>query len=72
MKDLRRVLPAERKQVEAADAVADRTARGGPLLAESNYDVHFTQEQPVSQRVIFPFTPSQSNGIEDARSSNSR
>lgn len=37
------------------------------LLAESNYQVRFTAGQPVSQRVIFPFTPSQSNGIEDAR-----
>src|SRR5678816_1935953 len=37
------------------------------LLAESNYEVCFAAGQPVSQRVIFPSTPSQSNGIEDAR-----
>jgi predicted GH43/DUF377 family glycosyl hydrolase len=37
------------------------------LLAESNYDVRFDPAQPVSQRVIFPSSPSQSNGIEDAR-----
>jgi predicted GH43/DUF377 family glycosyl hydrolase len=36
-------------------------------LGESNYDVRFDPAQPVSQRVIFPSTPSQSNGIEDAR-----
>jgi len=37
------------------------------LLAESNYDVRFDPRQPVAQRVIFPSSPSQSNGIEDAR-----
>src|SRR6185295_11057484 len=37
------------------------------LLAESNYEVCFAGGEPVSQRVIFPSTPSQSNGIEDAR-----
>jgi predicted GH43/DUF377 family glycosyl hydrolase len=67
MNELRRVLPAERKHAEASDAAADRAARGIRLLAESNYEVHFAEGQPVSQRVIFPSTPSQSNGIEDAR-----
>ena len=36
-------------------------------VLESNYDVRFDPAQPVSQRVIFPSSPSQSNGIEDAR-----
>ncbi len=67
MSELRRVLPAERKHVEASDAAADRAARGILLLAESNYEVRFAEGQPVSQRVIFPSSPSQSNGIEDAR-----
>lgn len=65
--DLRRVLSTERQRAETTDAAADRTARGVLLLAESNYQVHFAEGQPVSQRVIFPSTPSQSNGIEDAR-----
>ncbi len=67
MKELRRVLTAARQLAEATDATADRAARGLLLLAESNYEVRFDPEQPVSQRVIFPSTPSQSNGIEDAR-----
>jgi predicted GH43/DUF377 family glycosyl hydrolase len=37
------------------------------LLARSNYEVAFAPEQPISERIIFPFSPSQSNGIEDAR-----
>ena len=72
MKDLRRVLPAERLHVDASDAevsdaAADRAARGILLLAESNYEVRFAPDTQVSQRVLFPSTASQSNGIEDAR-----
>jgi predicted GH43/DUF377 family glycosyl hydrolase len=37
------------------------------LLARSNYEVQFQPEQQISQRILFPATPSQSNGIEDAR-----
>ncbi|HMJ90724.1 MAG TPA: glycoside hydrolase family 130 protein [Candidatus Acidoferrum sp.] len=65
--ELRRVVSAERKAAGDSDSTADRGARGILLLAESNYEVCFAEDQPVSQRVIFPFTPSQSNGIEDAR-----
>lgn len=36
-------------------------------LAQSNFEVHFRPNQPLSERVIFPATPSQRNGIEDAR-----
>jgi len=64
---LNRVMAAERKRTDENDATADRGMRGMSLLAESNYDVRFDPAQPISQRVIFPSTPSQSNGIEDAR-----
>lgn len=37
------------------------------LLARSNYEVEFDPSQSISERIIFPFSPSQSNGIEDAR-----
>lgn len=36
-------------------------------LARSNYDVDFDPEGDISERIIFPFSPSESNGIEDAR-----
>jgi len=36
-------------------------------LARSNYEVQFDPESRLSERVLFPATPSQSNGIEDAR-----
>jgi predicted GH43/DUF377 family glycosyl hydrolase len=37
------------------------------MLARSNYEVQFEKEQELSERIIFPSTPSQRNGIEDAR-----
>jgi len=36
-------------------------------LASSNYEVQFEQHQPLSERILFPSTSSQRNGIEDAR-----
>jgi len=36
-------------------------------LAKSNYEVIFPPEQLISERVIFPATERESNGIEDAR-----
>ncbi|MGA9453330.1 MAG: glycoside hydrolase family 130 protein [Verrucomicrobiia bacterium] len=65
--DLHRVLTTERRQTDPADTTADRAVRGILLLAESNYEVHFAPDSRVSQRVLFPSTASQSNGIEDAR-----
>src|SRR6185369_6197360 len=42
-------------------------AQGIWILARSNYEVHFEPEQQISERILFPATPSQRNGIEDAR-----
>ncbi len=37
------------------------------MLAKSNYEIQYTPDQDLSERVIFPFSPTESNGIEDAR-----
>ncbi len=42
-------------------------AQGIWMLARSNFEVQFQPEQSLSERVLFPATPSQRNGIEDAR-----
>lgn len=36
-------------------------------LAEANYEVSFDPDSPLAERVIFPHSPSELNGIEDAR-----
>jgi predicted GH43/DUF377 family glycosyl hydrolase len=43
------------------------TAKGILSLAQSNYEVTYTPEQRLSERIIFPYTPAEMNGIEDAR-----
>lgn len=48
---------------EATGIVANRAR----LLAESNYTVRFKDGTSFSERVLFPYSASESNGIEDAR-----
>lgn len=45
----------------------ERTKECVQWLALSNYEVHFPPSVSLSQRVIFPVSPNESNGIEDAR-----
>lgn len=44
-----------------------RAAEGIWRLADSNYEVQFSPDRDISSRIIFPASPSQRNGIEDAR-----
>jgi predicted GH43/DUF377 family glycosyl hydrolase len=59
--DLRARLDAERELANEAEA------HGIWTLAKSNHEVQFQPEQKLSERILFPATPSQRNGIEDAR-----
>jgi len=45
----------------------DPLLRGIWLLAKSNYEIRFSEKQDLSERIIFPVIPAQSNGIEDVR-----
>jgi predicted GH43/DUF377 family glycosyl hydrolase len=65
--DLERKLEGVLKQVRLAEPESDSLARNILLLAQSNYEVQFSLESRVSERVIFPTSPSASNGIEDTR-----
>jgi predicted GH43/DUF377 family glycosyl hydrolase len=46
---------------------ADRAANDILALAQANYAVYYERDSDLSERVIFPYAPSESNGIEDAR-----
>jgi predicted GH43/DUF377 family glycosyl hydrolase len=37
------------------------------VLAKSNYEIHYVDQLDVSERLIFPSSPAEINGIEDAR-----
>jgi hypothetical protein len=68
--DLRDALAAELENSDQTHGeVGDDQilARSIWMLARSNYEVQFEPEQDLSERIIFPSTPSQRNGIEDAR-----
>ena len=70
LEELRANLAAEVKQSGRSEGMMQErqnTARGIWMLARSNFEVQFQPEQRLSERIIFPATPSQRNGIEDAR-----
>ena len=64
LEELRVSLEVELNQSPVSDQNA---IRGMLALAQSNYEVQFQPQQQLSERVLFPATPSQRNGIEDAR-----
>jgi predicted GH43/DUF377 family glycosyl hydrolase len=65
--ELRASLGRTAKQFRARSQESAAAARKIMTLAQSNYEVQFALDSRVSERVLFPTTPSQSNGIEDAR-----
>jgi predicted GH43/DUF377 family glycosyl hydrolase len=68
--ELRASLETEVRRSLLSDGMAHQdqdAAHGIWMLARSNFQVQFEPEQRLSERILFPATPSQSNGIEDAR-----
>jgi predicted GH43/DUF377 family glycosyl hydrolase len=66
--ELRTALMTEEGHLNGGLSEVDRrAARGIWMLARSNYEVQFQPEQNMSDRILFPATPSQRNGVEDAR-----
>ena len=58
-----RCVGKQRVRVSEFDAVANAIT----ALAKSNYEFTFSPEQSLAERAIFPYSPSQTNGIEDSR-----
>jgi len=68
LEELRASLQAEQFRLPDGMAQEDQSAAQGIwMVARSNYEVQFQPEQELSERILFPATPSQRNGIEDAR-----
>ena len=78
--DLMKSLPRDFTLSELEAAMLRTTRELGPLpreiqrttecvqwLAQSNYEVHFPNTVAVSERIIFPVSSNESNGMEDAR-----
>ena len=67
LEELRASASRVTEQFGARDQQSEAVARKTLMLAQSNYEVQFAPDSRLSERVLFPTTPSQSNGIEDAR-----
>jgi predicted GH43/DUF377 family glycosyl hydrolase len=68
LEELRTSLQAEEFRLQDGIVQENQIAAQGIwMLARSNYEVQFDPGQQLSERIIFPATPSQRNGIEDAR-----
>ena len=67
MEQLRSAVAAVRRQQRQRALEFDTVASAIIALARSNYEFTFSPEQSLSERAIFPYSPAQTNGIEDAR-----
>ncbi|MEQ9379517.1 MAG: glycoside hydrolase family 130 protein, partial [Pirellulales bacterium] len=55
------------RENRAQQEVIAAIAKGVVVLARSNYEITYLPEHGLSERLIFPFSPTEANGIEDAR-----
>ena len=67
LNELRTSVSLALKQLRTPNLETEAVARKILILAQSNYEVRFEPDSHLSERVLFPTTPLQSNGIEDAR-----
>jgi predicted GH43/DUF377 family glycosyl hydrolase len=70
LQELQDSIDVEVDQERQSDGILQKdqnSAQGIWMLARSNYEVQFQPHQELPERIIFPATPSQRNGIEDAR-----
>jgi len=66
-KDLEGALARARRRTIPATRDFHRTMDCIQWLADSNYEIQFPPALTASERVIFPVSPAESKGIEDAR-----
>ncbi|CCW36629.1 predicted glycosylase [Chthonomonas calidirosea] len=67
LEELKEALQFVEKQRRGRYRGEDQVARGILALAQANYEVFFSPDEPLSERVLFPTSPTEVNGMEDAR-----
>ncbi len=65
--EMDRAIDAVRRGGAFSGSDMDATVAHIKWLTESNYEVYFPQGELISERVIFPLSQNESNGVEDAR-----
>jgi predicted GH43/DUF377 family glycosyl hydrolase len=67
LEDLERTLGNVMKHNRTRQREFEPSAHTMLVLAKANYEIRFASELNVSERIIFPSSPTETNGIEDAR-----
>lgn len=67
LSELRESIARIRQEIQPNTAELTRTLERIHWLAESNYELRFPPNIAISERIIFPVSANESNGIEDAR-----
>ncbi len=65
--ELKKSVATVRSEGGTNDRGLRRTLECIQWLADSNYELQFSETLAMSERIIFPVSPNESNGIEDAR-----
>jgi predicted GH43/DUF377 family glycosyl hydrolase len=65
--DLNRSEGTVRQETQPATHELRHTLDCIQWLADSNYELRFSDKLAISERILFPVSPNESNGIEDAR-----
>ena len=65
--DLNRSMSCLRREMRPFTEDFNNTLKCIQWLADSNYEMNFSPHLAMSERIIFPVSPNESNGIEDAR-----
>lgn len=65
--DLNKSVGTVRHETQPGSHELTRTLESVQWLADSNYEVRFSENLAISERIIFPVSPNETKGIEDAR-----
>ena len=66
-RELQRIIDSRKRETRIRTHDEERTFECLSWLAESNYEISFPEKMPLGERIIFPHSANESNGIEDAR-----
>jgi predicted GH43/DUF377 family glycosyl hydrolase len=67
LSELRQSIARVRREIQPNTRELTRTLERVQWLADSNYELRFPPHLSMSERIIFPVSANESNGIEDAR-----
>jgi predicted GH43/DUF377 family glycosyl hydrolase len=67
LEELQRAIASAVHQSRPRHQENEAVVQGMLTLAKANYEIGYSPEQGISERVVFPSSPTEANGIEDAR-----